>query len=674
VSEPCPPLPGDLSRRYTPVRVLGRGGMGVVVLANDAVLKREVALKLIADHAVESEARARFLREVRTMAQLTHPGIVRLFDGGHSGEALYLAMEVLDGEPLAEVIGRGWAPAQTVAFLRALLDALAYVHERGILHRDLKPGNVMVVQGSPRILDFGLARTIEATALTAADAVVGTPRYLAPEVITGTPHSVRSDLFAVGMIGVEMLIGGPALPLATDPESLREMMVQMASGGYIGRVGGLLAPYGELGRVLLGALAADPARRPAAATELAEALGRAPAPAAPVARARAAHPGEPTERLPGRARRVPSRPTAVPVGSAGAAPAARRGLALAGAGACGRAALFAALAPRRGGPPSPDERSTASPIASAVMDLPALDRRLAQARGREGRGPLVEALLAAAAAGGPDRFRVSERAEGAVLDHWDDLLDELRPWWGREAKRESDWRKAQEVRRLGRIPRDWRDAYRRERERDDDPELRAMRARIETLEPAAIALLRALAVLELSHAAELALGRDALLVFECAALHLPGDLPRFDLALRKAGQGGQGGPALALLQARLHDLRGEHASRARALRRLARELLADPGPARELRSLRALRASELAYVATLLCDNEKQLITSAQSAPPEPGEPSPDDLIARLTEVPAEVAGDKRVVRALELLARCQVQRRSKKAEETGEFNRLIGR
>ncbi len=197
---------------------LGRGGMGIVYSARDPRLDRTVAIKVMAAHAMDEEGRARFRREARAAASVNHPNIAAVYEvGEHQGE-LYLAMELLDGESLADRLRDGpLTVAETIPIGVGILDALAALHARGVIHRDLKPSNVFLTRYGTKLLDFGLARPIQGAPsmetsvdLTRPGFLVGTPRYIAPEQITGEPVDGRCDLFATGAILFEMLAGRPA--------------------------------------------------------------------------------------------------------------------------------------------------------------------------------------------------------------------------------------------------------------------------------------------------------------------------------------------------------------------------------------------------------------------------------------------------------------------------------
>src|SRR5437764_4966571 len=208
---------------YRIVRKLGEGGMGVVYAAEDERLNRAVAIKTIRD-AGDSIVRERFMREARAAASLSHPNVCQLFDIGDSEGEPFLVMELLDGESLAERLGRGALPlAEAIRITLAILTALEALHGRGFVHRDLKPSNVFLTGFGVKLLDFGLARELHApkvssdattmqpgaSPLTLSGMIVGTPRYMAPEQILGTPVDARTDLFSVAVLLFEMVSGAP---------------------------------------------------------------------------------------------------------------------------------------------------------------------------------------------------------------------------------------------------------------------------------------------------------------------------------------------------------------------------------------------------------------------------------------------------------------------------------
>src|SRR5215203_2279288 len=214
--------PGTRLGPYEVLAPLGTGGMGEVYTARDSRLDRLVAVKILSPAMASSaDARDRFEREARAISRLSHPHVCALFDVGREGDTLFLVMELLDGETLKSLIGKG--PLQISDLLRIgseIAEALAAAAREGIAHRDLKPGNVMLTRAGVKLLDFGLAKTLTpATGIgsaaevpTAADLTIpgtwmGTAPYMSPEQLNGRPVDGRSDIFALGAVLYEMATG-----------------------------------------------------------------------------------------------------------------------------------------------------------------------------------------------------------------------------------------------------------------------------------------------------------------------------------------------------------------------------------------------------------------------------------------------------------------------------------
>ncbi len=225
MAEPDDPLTDAVTRavgeQFSIERLLGRGGMGVVYLARDRTLDRLVALKVLPlDVAADSTARERFLREARTAAHLAHPNIVPVYHADEIDGIAFFAMAYVEGESLADRIrDRGSLPApEAVRILREVAWALAYAHARGVVHRDVKPENVMIERGTGRSLvtDFGIAHRsdlqsrseeLDIARLTMAGTVLGTLHYMSPEQLAGDPLDGRSDLYSLGVVGYAALSG-----------------------------------------------------------------------------------------------------------------------------------------------------------------------------------------------------------------------------------------------------------------------------------------------------------------------------------------------------------------------------------------------------------------------------------------------------------------------------------
>ena len=208
-------LPARIGR-YRITGTLGEGGMGVVYAALDEQLERPIAVKVLRpESAADPTARERFLREARLAASVNHPHICQLYEIGESDGRLFMAIERLEGEPLAARLSRGAMPiAETVQIGLEVLDALDALHRRGITHRDLKPSNVFLTAHGAKVLDFGVSRRQTGNTtqlpLTSAGAILGTPKYMAPEQALGGVATPSADLFAMGAILYEMLSGTAA--------------------------------------------------------------------------------------------------------------------------------------------------------------------------------------------------------------------------------------------------------------------------------------------------------------------------------------------------------------------------------------------------------------------------------------------------------------------------------
>src|SRR5262245_2845822 len=217
-------LPGTLlAGRYRIFGLIGRGGMGEVYRADDLKLAQAVALKFLpADVEQDAQRLARFLEEVRIARQISHPNVCRVYDVGEVDGHHFLTMEFVDGEDLASLLRRiGRLPKdKAVQIARQLCAGLAAAHDQGVLHRDLKPSNVMIDgRGRARITDFGLARLVGE--IHGADRLAGTPAFMAPEQLAGQGVTVRSDLYALGLVLYELCTGQPAFTAATPAEMER---------------------------------------------------------------------------------------------------------------------------------------------------------------------------------------------------------------------------------------------------------------------------------------------------------------------------------------------------------------------------------------------------------------------------------------------------------------------
>lgn len=209
------PLVGRLvDGRYEVVSRIARGGMATVYLAVDRRLDRDVALKIMHPHLAEGSGGAdfvsRFRREARSAARLTHPGLVAVFDQGHDGDMSYLTMEYVSGSNLRRVLQTSGTLTlgQTLDVLDEILDALAAAHRAGLVHRDMKPENVLLdTEGRLKVTDFGLARAVNEVTAATTGTVLGTIAYLSPELISTGGCDARTDVYAVGILAYEMITG-----------------------------------------------------------------------------------------------------------------------------------------------------------------------------------------------------------------------------------------------------------------------------------------------------------------------------------------------------------------------------------------------------------------------------------------------------------------------------------
>ena len=256
--------------RYRIVALAGRGGMGEVYRAEDLKLSQTVAVKFLPEQlTTDPSALERFHSEVRIARQVSHPNVCRVFDIGETDGVTYLTMEYVDGEDMASLIRRigRLSPDKATEIARQICAGLAAAHERGVIHRDLKPANVMLDSlGRARITDFGLAGV--AASLQGAEVRAGTPAYMAPEQLSGREVTLKSDLYALGLVLYELLTGKRALDAATLPE-----LIRLRERGEISRPSTLVKDLDPLlERVILRCLEKEPAQRPASALQVAAAL------------------------------------------------------------------------------------------------------------------------------------------------------------------------------------------------------------------------------------------------------------------------------------------------------------------------------------------------------------------------------------------------------------------
>ncbi len=276
-----------LAGRYTLARELGRGGMAAVYLATDVKLGRQVALKVLAPAMRAYLGAERFEREVRLVARLSHPHIVPLFEAGEAGGLLYYAMEYVEGESLRERLAReGPLPVgDAVGIAVQVADALQYAHDNGVIHRDVKPANILLSRGHALVTDFGVAKLLDARAepgqdsLTGTGFAPGTAEYMSPEQAAGERRlDARSDVYALAAVLYEMLAGAPPFTAPTAQAVVARILVEPPPRLRAARSG--LPPHVE--RAVERGLAKRPDDRPPSARAFAAALaGPQPARAAP---------------------------------------------------------------------------------------------------------------------------------------------------------------------------------------------------------------------------------------------------------------------------------------------------------------------------------------------------------------------------------------------------------
>ena len=228
-SAPPAPVPVRTARiagRYELGPVIGRGGVADVHRAVDTLLDREVAVKLLRQETTSETDRARFTAEARTLAQLSDPGLVTVLDAGTSEDHAYLVMELVEGTNLAAVVEDGpLTPGEAARILRVVAEALSYAHRQGVVHRDVKPGNVLVGHdGRVKLADFGIARLVgDAVRHTTTGTTIGTVSYLAPEQVSGDALTQAVDIYALGLVLLETVTGARAFTGPTAEAALARL-------------------------------------------------------------------------------------------------------------------------------------------------------------------------------------------------------------------------------------------------------------------------------------------------------------------------------------------------------------------------------------------------------------------------------------------------------------------
>jgi len=405
-----------LDGRYQLGSPLGVGGMARVYLATDRVLERQVAVKVLSPpYAQDPVFVARFRREARSAARLSHPNIVAVFDSGSDADQPYLVMEYVAGQSLAQLLAReGWlAPHRAAELAIEVCKALAAAHAQGLVHRDVTPANVLVGEdGRVKVTDFGIVKAAATTTLTGTGTVLGTAAYLSPEQAQGGPVDARSDLYSLGCVLYELLCGtapfgsgadSPAVAIATRhvseppaPPSAHNPQVDP-----------------ELDAVVLTALAKDPAHRYQRAIELQDALEQVLARDAVAAgRVGSGAAAVPTEPLPG----LPAR-TGVLVAATGPAVRGsgqrpgwpRWALAVAGM-ALGLGLVAAVLWPEGGSTPTREAGPTAPAAGAASTTTPGSATPAPSASGVEAALANLSAVITAA------------RQQGTIDQEAEDLL------------------------------------------------------------------------------------------------------------------------------------------------------------------------------------------------------------------------------------------------------------
>src|SRR6266850_1183615 len=295
VTDPIGRLVPALADRYAVERTLGRGGMAIVYLARDLKHDRQIALKILKPEIAAEIGTGRFLKEIQTTAKLNHPHILPLLDSGEAGGFLFYVMPFIQGETLADLLHRErqLSIGDSIRIAREVAEALGHAHSYGIVHRDIKPQNILLSGGHAVVADFGIARALteaKSERLTETGMAVGTPAYMSPEQALGDPNvDARSDVYSLACVLYEMLVGqipftGPSAQAILARHSLDSVPPPHIMRDTIPE---------ELEAIIMRALSKSPADRFRTGSEFAEALTtmdsgatplRRPSRAAPVPR------------------------------------------------------------------------------------------------------------------------------------------------------------------------------------------------------------------------------------------------------------------------------------------------------------------------------------------------------------------------------------------------------
>lgn len=269
------PAPPKTIGRFTILNEIGRGSYGVVYAANDPVLAREVAIKIIPlarEDQFRTQIEASFLHEAKSAGGMSHPSIVTIYDAGKTDAFAYIAMERLHGQDLHEYLASGnrMSPRQSAAMMMRVADAIHYANKRGLVHRDIKPSNVFLSRDlKPKLLDFGTALApMPEPKARGSRQLVGTPNYMSPEQANGDPLDARSDIFSLGTILYELLCGRRAFDGRTVDETLDQVLA--ANPKSVDRI--RAETPAALVDIVRKAMAKDPAARYQKASELRNAL------------------------------------------------------------------------------------------------------------------------------------------------------------------------------------------------------------------------------------------------------------------------------------------------------------------------------------------------------------------------------------------------------------------